>query len=364
MPQWAPFLAVVGILVVVLLLLAHKSQQFLHEHADVSGSERRSACDNDSRIGKSSASSSSEERGSETRGVPDAAAEFDADSTARSDTDIAQMVDDSMVGDSVVDDPGGEQALTEADHPAGDGAETEASSSADTDTAIAHGEPSPDDRQGDTPPAREHHGRKVVLTPGVLLANVAFTQALVAAILVGAAWYFSIPASAFGLDGGAVSNTGVALGVGVAFGVALWVGNELSTVLADAVGAAYDETVRQMLAPATTGGWLFLFCGVLPLIAVTEELLFRAALIGVPAAGLGTSVWLLALVSSVAFAFGHGAQGRVGIVVTGILGLALAAGFVLTGSLLVVVVAHYVINALEFLVHEFLGVGSLYGTER
>ena len=46
-------------------------------------------------------------------------------------------------------------------------------------------------------------------------------------------------------------------------------------------------------------------------------------------------------------------------VVTGGLGLVLAAGYVVTGSLAVVVVAHYLVNALEFLVHEYLGVGRL-----
>ncbi|MEF8814925.1 MAG: CPBP family intramembrane glutamic endopeptidase, partial [Halovenus sp.] len=93
---------------------------------------------------------------------------------------------------------------------------------------------------------------------------------------------------------------------------------------------------------------------VLPLVALSEELLFRAALIGVPAAGYGLSPWLLAVVSSLAFAFAHGAQGRVGIVVTGSLGFVLAGGYILSGSLLLVVVAHYVINAVEFLVHELL----------
>jgi len=34
----------------------------------------------------------------------------------------------------------------------------------------------------------------------------------------------------------------------------------------------------------------------------------------------------------------------------------LAAGFVLTGSLLVVVVAHYLVNAAEFVIYEGLGV--------
>ena len=93
----------------------------------------------------------------------------------------------------------------------------------------------------------------------------------------------------------------------------------------------------------------------LPVIAAFEELLFRAALVGGFAAGFGVSPWPLAVLSSAAFAAGHGAQGRLGVAVTGLLGFVLAAAFVLTESLLVVVVAHYVVNAVEFGLAEGLG---------
>ena len=76
---------------------------------------------------------------------------------------------------------------------------------------------------------------------------------------------------------------------------------------------------------------------------------------GAFAVGCGVSPWLLAVLSSVAFALGHGAQGPVGVAVTGLLGFVLAAAFVLTGSLLVVVLAHYLVNAIEFLRHETSG---------
>jgi hypothetical protein len=36
--------------------------------------------------------------------------------------------------------------------------------------------------------------------------------------------------------------------------------------------------------------------------------------------------------------------------------MVLAAAFILTGSFVVVFVAHYLVNALEFLVHELLGI--------
>ena len=192
----------------------------------------------------------------------------------------------------------------------------------------------------------------VELTSAAMLVNVASTQALFAGVVLSAAWYFSVPPAAFGVG----TDPLVGVGLGTGFGLVLWLGNELSSTVADAVGAAYDETVRGLLAPESTRGWVALLVVVLPVIAFAEELLFRAALIGVPAAGFGLSPWPLAVVASLAFALGHGAQGRVGVVVTGALGLALATGYILTGSLLVVVVAHYLINVAEFLIHEFLGV--------
>lgn len=202
--------------------------------------------------------------------------------------------------------------------------------------------------------ASEDAGPEVVLTSRLLLANVIVTQGVVALVIALSAWYFEIPGDAIG-----VTDDVRAVAVGVAFGAVLWVANELSTTVADAAGASYDERVRHLLAPDSVGDWAVLFGVALPLIAVSEELLFRAALIGVPAAGFGLNAWALAGASSVLFALGHGAQGRVGVVVTGTLGFVLAAGYVYTGSLLVVVTAHYVLNAVEFLVHELLEVEVL-----
>jgi len=210
----------------------------------------------------------------------------------------------------------------------------------------------------DTPGgSASHPERDIELTPAAMLVNLGATQGLVALAVIVAAWSFDVPATALGVTDDTVGVG--ALGVGVGLGVVLWLGNELSTSVADAVGASYDERIRALLAPDSLAGWVVLLAVVLPLVSLGEELLFRAALVGVPAAGFDVSPWLLAVVSSLAFALGHGAQGRVGVVVTGLLGFALAAGYVLTGSLLVVVVAHYVINALEFLVHEYLGVDSV-----
>jgi membrane protease YdiL (CAAX protease family) len=196
-------------------------------------------------------------------------------------------------------------------------------------------------------------GRIESVSAGALLANVALTQGLFGGLLAAAAWYFDVPGSALGLWGG--PDGVLAVAVGVAFGLALWLGNEVASAAADAAGAAYDEELRTLLSPGTARGWVLLLGGTLPIIALVEEFLFRAAVIGGVAAAIPVSPWALAVVSSAAFALGHGAQGRVGVLVTGALGFALAAGFVLTESFLVVVVAHYVVNALEFGLHEGLG---------
>lgn len=325
MPQWGPFLAVVVVLTVLLLVLARQSQEFIREHA---------GNDNDTAPEASTVGSHPDDPfpGEDHDTTP--VDERDAAPVDERDAASAEPFHDEHT--HVEPDP------SDADsHDTGDGHSKAAGTLSDRQRDPVVEEPEPQ------------------LTSGLLLANVAVTQAVVAAIIVAAAWYFSIPATAFGIAAEPLAAGLPGVAVGVVFGLALWLANELSTTLADAVGAAYDETVRELLAPASPRGWAGLFLVVLPLIALSEELLFRAALIGVPAAGFDLSPWLLAVGSSLAFALGHGAQGRVGIIVTGVLGFVLAAGYILTGSLLVVVVAHYVINAMEFFVYEFLGVDDV-----
>ncbi|WP_248299508.1 CPBP family intramembrane glutamic endopeptidase [Halorhabdus amylolytica] len=188
------------------------------------------------------------------------------------------------------------------------------------------------------------------------MVNIALTQGLVAIVVLVGAWYFDVPLRALGIAG---DSPIVAVATGLALGLVLWLASEVTTALSEAAGFGADEGLRRLLAPGTTGGWIALLGFALPIVAVSEELLFRAAAIGVPATGSGTSPWALSIVSSVAFGFCHGIQGRAGVLVTGVLGFVLAAAYVYTGSLLVVIVAHYVLNATEFLVHEGLGVDPI-----
>jgi membrane protease YdiL (CAAX protease family) len=186
--------------------------------------------------------------------------------------------------------------------------------------------------------------------PGLLL-SAAFSQALVGALLVGLAWYAEVPPDALGID----DPAGAVL-PGAALGIGLYAANEAGVWLAGRFGIESDESLRELLAPETPGGWAVLLLVVLPLVAGVEELLFRGALVGALAVGFSISPWLLAVLSSIAFGLGHGLQGPGGVLVTGVLGFALAAAFLLTGSLWVVIVAHYLVNALEFVVREGLDV--------
>ncbi|WP_331235786.1 CPBP family intramembrane glutamic endopeptidase [Natronorarus salvus] len=194
----------------------------------------------------------------------------------------------------------------------------------------------------------------VELTTGMLLANVALSQGLFLGVLVAAAWWTEIPAWALGIGGEITGLEATAWGIGL--GLALYLASEVGGAVSERFGIDRDESLRELLAPEGVQGWVALLLVVLPIIAVFEELLFRAALIGAVHAGFGIDPWLLAVVSSAAFALGHSAQGNAGVVVTGLLGFVLAAAFVLTESLLLVIVAHYVVNALEFVVHEGLGI--------
>jgi membrane protease YdiL (CAAX protease family) len=329
--QWALFTAVAGVLTVLLLVLARQSQQLLEAQSTPADPETQAGDDR----AAPATEPGSEQFDEQPERAPGNQTDTESDSENRVGTEDP-FGNQTETAHSFSEDDSGEQPAV-----------VDSESGRESDEQGVYGDPT--------------QGPDIELTSTALFANVAVTQGLVIVVLVVAAWYFRIPASGFGVTGDMASTGVQAIALGVGFGVALWVGNELSTTVADAVGASYDEGVRELMAPESTGGWLILFVFVLPVIAIAEELLFRGALIGVPAAGFGVSPWLLAVVASLAFALGHGAQGRVGIVVTGVLGFVLAAGYIVSGSLLLVIVAHYLINGLEFFVHEYLGVEALFG---
>lgn len=183
-----------------------------------------------------------------------------------------------------------------------------------------------------------------------LYGNVIFSHGLIGVLVVLAAWFTHVPAEAFQFE----FPSGPLVGIGMGIGVGLFGLNEAFKRLMPADQLVYSEQLRGLLAPESRLMWGGLIIGVLPVVAVVEEVLFRGALIGAFAIGFGVSPWALAIVSSIIFGIGHGIQGRGGIIATGVLGWILAVVFIVTGSLTVVIVAHYLVNVMEFIVHEHL----------
>jgi membrane protease YdiL (CAAX protease family) len=187
------------------------------------------------------------------------------------------------------------------------------------------------------------------LSTGLLFANTVLTHGSILLVLGVTILFSGVSETHLGLDPTAVDS--VAVWAGVIAGFGLYVVDEVLSIGMRHVGFVPADILRSALAPASLRGWSLLLLGILPLVSVAEELLFRGALIGATL-GLGIAPPLVLLSSSVLFGFAHGLQGVGGVVVAGVLGLGLGIVFLWTESLIVVVIAHYVVNTLEFVVHE------------
>ncbi|MEE9269763.1 MAG: type II CAAX endopeptidase family protein [Candidatus Krumholzibacteria bacterium] len=96
------------------------------------------------------------------------------------------------------------------------------------------------------------------------------------------------------------------------------------------------EPFRALLPHSTKEGQLFNAVSVTA--GICEEFLYRGFLIAY--FGAFVDIWLAVALSSIAFGVGHMYQGKVGILKTGVIGLALAGLYVLTGSLWAPMVLH------------------------
>jgi membrane protease YdiL (CAAX protease family) len=85
---------------------------------------------------------------------------------------------------------------------------------------------------------------------------------------------------------------------------------------------------------------------------ILEEVLFRSLAVGGFSAlfpGQWWWIWTLALVSSLIFGLVHRPQGILGMILTGVVGFAFCAIFIISGSLLMVIACHFVINMLQLI---------------
>jgi len=133
---------------------------------------------------------------------------------------------------------------------------------------------------------------------------------------------------------------GAALGLVIQFVV-----NIGSTIAVRVFGPdIYSPTIMKGIVPQNTRQWLLIIPPLLLAVAI-EEMLFRALLVG----GFSTVVspWIMAVATSIVFGLMHAPQGRLGIVVTGIVGFVFATIFILTNSLVLVICTHYIINFIQ-----------------
>lgn len=112
----------------------------------------------------------------------------------------------------------------------------------------------------------------------------------------------------------------------------------------------YAPTTVRLLRPRTRGEIAPVVLAALPAAAL-EEVLFRALLVG------GFSLWLpaplLIVVSSVLFGLLHLVQGMWGVALTALMGMVMGWLFITTGSLWFVIVAHWALNANQFVLAYF-----------
>lgn len=178
-----------------------------------------------------------------------------------------------------------------------------------------------------------------------LVLNILLTHGLLAGGVLLLAWGAAIPYAHLGLR----TVSLVEIGIGIALGIGLAILNESIQQGLNQVGIEVDARLREWLTPDSARGWAVLLGVVLPIVAISEELLFRAALIGVPTVAYSIPDSLMIVVAAIPFGLAHGIQGRPGMIVAGGLGVVLGWAFVLSGSLTVVVVAHLLVNTIEFL---------------
>jgi membrane protease YdiL (CAAX protease family) len=343
-PAWTAFASVAGVLTALLLLLAHATSRGLDATEPATSTATRptdsprataesdTTLDSDPFLDSDAASDSAPAL--ETDSASDFAPADEAVTRVETDPTLSSAQESSA---AVEDSPAVDQQSTE------DASSTEVQSSA-SDASAGR------ESQTDSSTASVVES----MSAGMVFANVALTHGLFGVVLVVAAVAAAVPRDALGVASADVTLAWV--GVGLALGAVLYAVGEVGAGVAAGAGIEHSEELRELLAPATPVGWVVLLGGVLPVVAGFEEFLFRAVLVGAFAAGFDVPLALLVVVSSLAFGIGHGAQGALGVAVTTGFGVVLAVAFLATGSLLVVVIAHYVVNALEFVVHEGLGV--------
>lgn len=159
-------------------------------------------------------------------------------------------------------------------------------------------------------------------------------------------WASGLPRQQFGwVSYAPVVDIAIGLGAGLTIQVSL---NTLTNWALRRFGPGiYSPVVLLSILPHTRGEWAPVLLALFPAVLV-EELLFRSLLLG--GLSLFFPVWALVVGTALLFGWMHSPQGQLGMIMTAVVSILLAALFLWRGSLLPPLIAHYVVNVFQLLV--------------
>lgn len=143
------------------------------------------------------------------------------------------------------------------------------------------------------------------------------------------------------------------VGLGLLLSVPLFFGTTVLQAALRALGLSGPQASAPGTTPSGTA-WQVLIAVVLVfVVAVSEETIFRGYLILRFTRALRSRSWAVIL-SSVAFAIGHGYEGNAAVVTVGLTGLVLALVYVWRGKLIAPVVMHLVLDVIAIVLAPLL----------
>jgi len=149
-------------------------------------------------------------------------------------------------------------------------------------------------------------------------------------------------------------RAGREVALGLVLSVAVLVLSPLLEAALRAAGLSGPHATAQAIMPRSTIGDLLLAFVLVAVVAVAEETIFRGYLILRFTRVLGGRAWAV-LLSSIAFAIGHGYEGGAAVVTVGLTGFAFALVYIWRRSLVAPVVMHFVLDFVAIVLSPVVG---------
>ncbi|MCB0209852.1 MAG: CPBP family intramembrane metalloprotease [Anaerolineae bacterium] len=186
--------------------------------------------------------------------------------------------------------------------------------------------------------------KRIVIETNILLSPA---ESVVRLVLVGLCFFF---AWLSGLDpvklGLVIDDPWRMVGWGLGLGIVIQlVINLVTTQTIKVFGRdIYSPWLIQNILPRRSSEWPLIALAFIPPVLM-EEMLFRTLLIGVFQDIIPLP--LLILVTSIVFGLMHQPQGKLGMIITGVINIIFCVLFIWSGQLLLTFIVHYTINCLQ-----------------